>query len=105
MRAPWAAGEVFPCLSWSCGIDITADQRHATVCSLIDAGCRYFVCGGHDSEKWEEAADEYTSFDVHDFKRHLVVAVGCDDDSVRRLSSAVTKQAVIAALPPSGSSA
>jgi predicted regulator of amino acid metabolism with ACT domain len=28
------------------------------VASLIEAGCRYFVCGGDDPLAWEEAADE-----------------------------------------------
>jgi hypothetical protein len=139
----WSAGDAFPCLLWDGGSDFSAGQREAIVRSLINAGCRYFVCGGHDSEKWEEMADEAfvdmtmtlseserearhimttshngeskdevafffvfnTNFDVHDFKRYLVVTVGCDERSVNLLWSAVVMQAAIAAQPPSGSSA
>jgi hypothetical protein len=36
----------------------TVEERHLFVVVLIEAGCRYFVCGGDDPLAWEEAADE-----------------------------------------------
>jgi hypothetical protein len=51
-------GRDFACLIWDSGGERTVEQRHLVVAALIEAGCRYFVCGGEDPLAWEEAADE-----------------------------------------------
>jgi hypothetical protein len=51
-------GRSFACLLWDSGGERTAEERHLVVAALIDAGCRYFVCGGADPSAWEQAADE-----------------------------------------------
>jgi hypothetical protein len=51
-------GSCFPCLIRDSGGERTADQRHLVVTALIEAGCRYFLCGGEDPRLWEDAADE-----------------------------------------------
>jgi hypothetical protein len=51
-------GRGFACLIWDSGGERTVDQRHVVVAALIEAGCRYFVCGGDDPSVWEDAADE-----------------------------------------------
>jgi hypothetical protein len=51
-------GRCFPCLLWDFEGGRTTEQRHAVVSELLNQGCRYFVCGGHDASAWEDAADE-----------------------------------------------
>jgi len=51
-------GRGFVCLIWDSGGERTVHQRHVVVTSLIEAGCRYFVCGGEAPSVWEGAADE-----------------------------------------------
>jgi hypothetical protein len=51
-------GAAFPCLVWDANTERTTEQRHVMVASLMDAGCRYFVCGGPGCADWEEEADE-----------------------------------------------
>lgn len=51
-------GRCFVCLIWDSGGERTVEQRHLVVASLIEAGCRYFVCGGENASEWEDAADE-----------------------------------------------
>jgi hypothetical protein len=57
-QQPPFEGRCFPCLLWDFEGGHTAEQRHAVVAALINHGCRYFVCGGHDASIWEDAADE-----------------------------------------------
>jgi hypothetical protein len=54
----WSAEEPFACLLWDCDGKWASEGRHTLVAALIEAGCRYFVCGGCDAPAWEEAADE-----------------------------------------------
>jgi hypothetical protein len=51
-------GRCFACLLWDSGSERTVEQRHLVVAALIEAGCRYFVCGGDAPSAWEQAADE-----------------------------------------------
>lgn len=47
----------FPCLIWDHGSDFTDGQRLAVAKKLLEAGCRYVVCGGADCEAWHDAID------------------------------------------------
>jgi hypothetical protein len=51
-------GRCFACLIWDSGGGRTVEQRELVVTTLIEAGCRYFVCGGSDPGLWEDVADE-----------------------------------------------
>jgi hypothetical protein len=51
-------GRCFACLLWDSGGERTVEQRNVVVAALIEARCRYFVCGGENPSAWEEAADE-----------------------------------------------
>jgi hypothetical protein len=51
-------GAAFPCLVWDAHADRTSEERHVLVASLMEAGCRYLVCGGPGCTAWEQAGDE-----------------------------------------------
>jgi hypothetical protein len=55
--APPFPGEVFPCLLWDHRGSFTDAEQAALVAALLDAGCRYAVCGGADCEAWHDAID------------------------------------------------
>ena len=47
----------FPCLIWDhLGLLVEAERRSIAAC-LLDAGCRYAVCGGANCSEWENAVD------------------------------------------------
>ena len=50
-------GIPFPCLIWDHDGRLTSTDRSAIIGALIDAGCRYFVCGGHNCEAWHNEVD------------------------------------------------
>jgi len=50
-------GAPFPCLIWDHDGRFTEEHRSAIARSLLEAGCRYAVCGGQNSEAWHDAVD------------------------------------------------
>jgi hypothetical protein len=57
----------FPCLIWDHDGRATGEQRAAVVRALLEAGCRYFVCGGQNCKPWHDAADdEFLARHFHD---------------------------------------
>ncbi len=52
------AGALFPCMIWDHDGRFTAAQRTEVAKRLLQAGCRYAVCGGQDCEAWHDAVDE-----------------------------------------------
>jgi hypothetical protein len=54
---PPFSGSLFPCLIWDHGGCRTEADRRAFAEVLLDAGCRYAVCGGESSRAWEFAID------------------------------------------------
>lgn len=48
----------FACLLWTHGVARDVDQASDLLKSLLDSGCRYFVCGGEDCEWWHDMTDE-----------------------------------------------
>lgn len=67
-------GSLFPCLIWDHRGDFSPAQIAAVAGALLDAGCRYAVCGGKRCEAWHDAID------VVFVERHL------DDPEERRES-------------------
>ena len=59
------AGTPFPCLVWDHDGRSTDEQRLALARQLLDAGCRFVVCGGVNCEAWHDDVD--TEF----VRRHL----------------------------------
>jgi hypothetical protein len=51
-------GSQFACLLWNHSVERDFDAASALLSSLIDDGCRYFVCAGLDCEWWHDLADE-----------------------------------------------
>lgn len=51
-------GETFACLLWNHSPTRDIERASALVDSLIEGGCRYFVCGGPDCEWWHHLTDE-----------------------------------------------
>ena len=51
------ADVLFPCLIWDHGGGFTDAQRSEVARALIEAGCRYAVCGGANCEAWHNAVD------------------------------------------------
>lgn len=49
-------GEPYPALVWAAR-PTTDAQKQRIAQALIASGCRYVVCGGEESEAWEDAAD------------------------------------------------
>jgi hypothetical protein len=68
-------GDPYPALVWATGR--TTEAQKARLCAaLIASGCRYVMCGGRESEAWEEAADEaFTAQDLTDagFRERMVM--------------------------------
>ena len=62
-RAP-AAGAPFTCLLWDTTGTWDPEERGALVERLLDAGCRYLVCGGQTCERWHDDADEALAYRV-----------------------------------------
>lgn len=50
-------GVLFPCLIWDHGSAFAEQQRTDIARVLLDAGCRYAVCGGNNCRLWETALD------------------------------------------------
>jgi hypothetical protein len=50
-------GEVFPCLLWDHRGRFTDAEQAELAGRLLDAGCRYAVCGGAGCEAWHDAID------------------------------------------------
>lgn len=48
----------FPCLLWDHGSGFSGADRAALARTLLDAGCRYVVCGGEHASQWECSIDE-----------------------------------------------
>jgi hypothetical protein len=57
LDAPFGS-ERFACLLWNHAMDRNVEGASALLGSLIDGGCRYFVCGGNDCEWWHDTTDE-----------------------------------------------
>lgn len=51
-------GAVFPCMIWDHDGRFTDSQRGEVARRLLQAGCRYTVCGGQACEAWHDAVDE-----------------------------------------------
>jgi hypothetical protein len=51
-------GAPFACLVWSHARDVPPEERARVASVLLEAGCRYVVCGGYDCEAWHDAFDE-----------------------------------------------
>ena len=55
--APPFPGALFPCLIWDHEGRFRDWERSAVTRALLDAGCRYAVCGGKTSKAWHDAVD------------------------------------------------
>jgi len=51
-------GVPFPCMIWDHDGRFTEAQRSEVAKRLLQAGCRYAVCGGHNCEAWHDTVDE-----------------------------------------------
>jgi hypothetical protein len=51
------SGALFPCLIWDHDGRFTDTARSAIAKALLEAGCRYAVCGGQNCEGWHDAVD------------------------------------------------
>jgi hypothetical protein len=51
-------GELFPCLIWDHDGRFDGAERTALIRRLLDAGCRFAVCGGENCEVWHDTIDE-----------------------------------------------
>ncbi len=51
------SGDLFPCLIWDHDGRFTDAARVAVAKGLLEAGCRYAVCGGRNCEAWHDAVD------------------------------------------------
>jgi hypothetical protein len=56
---------LFPCLIWDHDGHFSDEDRSTVALALINAGCRYAVCGGENCEAWHDAVDR------EDVKRHI----------------------------------
>ncbi|WP_291519398.1 hypothetical protein [Acidovorax sp.] len=52
------SGALFPCMIWDHDGRFTDAQRSEVANLLLDAGCRYAVCGGHNCDAWHDAVDQ-----------------------------------------------
>ncbi|MDO9017464.1 MAG: hypothetical protein Q8S73_13960 [Deltaproteobacteria bacterium] len=52
------ADTLFPCMIWDHDGRFTEDQRAEVARQLLQAGCRYAVCGGQSCDAWHGAFDE-----------------------------------------------
>lgn len=50
-------GQPFVCLIWDHDGAADWEQQRALGKTLLDAGCRYIVCGGRNCSSWHDAAD------------------------------------------------
>ncbi len=50
-------GALFPCMVWDHDGRFTEAERSEVAKRLLQAGCRYAVCGGHNCEAWHDAVD------------------------------------------------
>lgn len=51
------SGYLFPCLIWDHDGHFTDAARFAVAEALLEAGCRYAVCGGQNCEAWHDSID------------------------------------------------
>lgn len=49
---------LFPCLIWDHDGHFTREDRTIVARTLLQAGCRYIICGGMNCEAWHESVDE-----------------------------------------------
>ena len=76
--SPFSEG-LFPCLVWDHQGRFDKAQQRDVAKALLDAGCRYAVCGGKECEAWHD------SFDWEFVERHLN-----DADEVREAEHIMT---------------
>jgi hypothetical protein len=50
-------GTLFPCLIWDHDGRFTEAKRLVVAQALLQAGCRYTVCGGENCEAWHDIVD------------------------------------------------
>jgi hypothetical protein len=63
------SGALFPCLIWDHDGHFTDTARSAIAKALLEAGCRYAVCGGRNCAGWHEAVDaEFVKAHIDDPK-------------------------------------
>ena len=48
---------MFPCLIWDHEGRFTDSERREVATALLEAGCRYAVCGGENCEAWHDTVD------------------------------------------------
>ena len=51
-------GNLFPCMIWDHDGSFSEAQRSEVTRRLLEAGCRYVVCGGQNCEAWHNATDK-----------------------------------------------
>lgn len=51
-------GTLFPCMIWDHDGRFSEAHRSMLAKQLLQAGCRYAVCGGHNCEAWHDAIDD-----------------------------------------------
>ena len=65
-KSPFA-GILFPCLIWDHEGCFADAERSAVAKALLEAGCRYAVCGGKNCEAWHLAFDmEFVEVHLND---------------------------------------
>lgn len=62
------SGQSFPCLIWDHRGRLSAVERAAVAKALLEAGCRYAVCGGESPDEVARFFVLNTSFDDHDYR-------------------------------------
>jgi len=59
---------LFACLIWDHAGHLGPEERSKVANTLIEAGCRYAVCGGANCEAWHDAVD------TEDIKKHVAAS-------------------------------
>jgi hypothetical protein len=78
-------GRAFPCLIWDTHGTWSDDAKAQLVSGLIDAGCRYFVCGGRTCDRWEFLADKaFLELNLRDeeYEARFVMTTSHRDETV-----------------------
>ena len=64
---PPLSGFPFPCLIWDHDGRLSEQERVAVAKALLDADCRYVVCGGQHCEAWHDTLDiEWVAVHIDD---------------------------------------
>jgi hypothetical protein len=77
---------------WDSGTGATEEEMDALASQMVDAGCRYAVCGGQNCEAWHDSVDraKFAVARVKDYSdeeldKHFIMTTWHTDETIKKV--------------------